>query len=165
MQPRILVLNGPGYAVSSDYEDNSAGPTLEDIRQECTVLCRKLDVQLDFRQTENEEDLAGWIAGDGRNFDGVVISPMRHARAATAMSAAYHSAIQAVARLQKPVVEVHIHNIFAGSAGITPPGDEPGGDTGLVCGLGLQGYGLAIRAIARRLKNHGTGGVQNGLRN
>lgn len=151
MTHKILVLNGPGLGDLSDYDGNTyRGLTLEKIRSECSKLCRNLGMELDFRQTEDQDEMFRWIAKDSEGYDGVIINPVGYSRAATVSYALYRSAIQMIAMLKKPVVEVHISNIFSQSAEITQPLHEPVGDMGFVCGLGVQSYLLGIRAIAHR---------------
>jgi 3-dehydroquinate dehydratase-2 len=149
---KILILNGPGLADLSDYDGNTyQGLTLAGIRDACEKLCESLGIELEFRQTEDQEEMFRWIAKDSEDFDGVIINPVGYSRAATVAYPIYRSAIQMIALLKKPVVEVHINNIFSQSAEITQPVHEPEGDMGFVCGLGLHSYLLAIRAIARRI--------------
>jgi 3-dehydroquinate dehydratase-2 len=153
MTYKILVLNGPGLADLGDYDGNSYnGLTLETIRDECTKLCAELGIGLDFRQTEDQDEMFRWIAKDSEAFDGVIMNPVGYSRAATVAFPVYRSAIQMIALLKKPVVEVHINNIYSQSAEITQPVHEPQGDMGFVCGLGVNSYLLGIRAIARRFE-------------
>lgn len=152
MRQKILILNGPGLADLSDYDGNAyPGLTLAGIRDACEKLCETLGLDLDFRQTEDQDEMFRWIAKDSEDFDGVIINPVGYSRAATAAFPAYRSAMQMITLLEKPVIEVHINNIFSQSAEITQPVHEPEGEMGFVCGLGLHSYLLAIRAIARRI--------------
>jgi 3-dehydroquinate dehydratase-2 len=152
MKYRILVLNGPGLADLSGYSpDVHPGLTLEGIRGACAKLCESLGMELDFRQTEDRNEMLRWLGDDGKHFDGLVFSPFNHSQPNNVKQAVYHSAAKVVKDVGKPIVEVHISNILSESVEITEPIHEPAGDVGLVCGLGLPGYLLAIRAIAARL--------------
>jgi 3-dehydroquinate dehydratase-2 len=153
MAYKILVLNGPGLADLSDYDGNTyKGLTLDKIRDACSVLCSELGIELDFRQTEDQDEMFRWIAKDSEAFDGVIMNPVGYSRAATVAFPVYRSAIQMIALLKKPVVEVHINNIYSQSAEITQPVHEPQGDMGFVCGLGINSYLLGIKAIARKFE-------------
>jgi 3-dehydroquinate dehydratase-2 len=153
MTRKILILNGPGLADLSDYDDNTyRGLTLEKVRNECSKLCRSLGIGVDFRQTEDQEEMFRWIAKGSEDYDGVIINPVGYSRAATVAFPGYRSAMQRIALLKKPVVEVHINNIFSRSSEITEPVHEPEGDMGLICGLGVNSYLLGIRAIAHRFE-------------
>jgi len=154
LNPSILIINGPRLDDLSDYDGNSyGGLTLAKIRQACDALCTKLGVRLDFRQTEDQDKMFQWIARESEEFDGVIINPVGYSRAATVSLGIYRSAIQVIARLKKPVIEVHINNIYRQSAEITQPLHEPEGDMGFICGFGLHSYLAAIQAIKSRLDN------------
>jgi 3-dehydroquinate dehydratase-2 len=153
MTRKILILNGPGLADLSDYDGNTyRGLSLDKVRSECSKLCRSLRIDLDFRQTDDQEEMCRWIAKDSEDCDGVIINPGGYSRAAAVSNPAYRSAIQRIALLRKPVVEVHINNIFSGSAEIEQPVHEPEGHMGFICGLGVNSYLLGIRAIAHRFE-------------
>lgn len=152
MKNRILVLNGPGLADPSDFDGRACrGLTLAGIRDACEGLCESLALKVDFRQTEDQEEMFRWIAKDSEEFDGVIINPVGCSRESTVAHPVYRSAIHMIAALKKPVIEIHINNIFSQGSEISRPVHEPAGDRGFVCGLGLHGYLLAIRAMARRL--------------
>lgn len=152
MRAKILVINGPGLGDLADYDGNSyGGLTLRDIREGCERLCNELQVDLDFRQTDDQEEMFRWIAKDSENFDSLIINPIGYSRSASVELGFFRSAIQVVAHLKRPVIEVHINNIYRQSAEITQPLHEPQGDMGFICGLGLDGYLLAIKASVARI--------------
>jgi len=148
----VLILNGPGLADLSNYDGYSYGKlTLERIREECVARCEQLGIEPDFRQTDDEDEMFRWIAKDSESFDALIINPVGYSRAASVEFEMYRSAIKMVAHLKKPVIEVHITNIFQPGAEVTKPLQVPEGEMGFICGLGLHSYLLAIRAIERRL--------------
>lgn len=152
MKHSILVLNGPGLEdLRDDDGDTDRDLTLAEIRDACARLCESLELELDFRQTEDQDEMRRWIGKDSRDFDGIILNSFGCSRASTVTYPAYRPAVEMIAGLKKPIVEVHINNIFSEGPEITEPAHEPGIDMGLVCGLGLHGYLLAIRAIAHRL--------------
>lgn len=152
MARKILILNGPGLANLGEYAGHWYGDlTLDGIREDCQAVCDELGLELEFRQTDNQEEMFRWIAKDSEGFDGVVINPVGHSRAMMEMFELYRSAIQIIATLKKPVIEVHISNIFSQVEEVNQRLHEPEGDMGFVCGFGNHSYTLAIRAIDRRL--------------
>jgi 3-dehydroquinate dehydratase II len=155
MAYRILILNGPGLADLSDYDGSFIrGLTLARIKDECIKLCHSLGMEADFRQTDDQHEMSEWIAEDCEAFDGVIINPVGYSGAASDARPDYRSATQSNALLEKPVVEVHINNIFSHAAENAQPVQEAGGDMGFICGLGVQSYLLGIRAIAHRLESN-----------
>jgi 3-dehydroquinate dehydratase-2 len=152
MKYGILVLNGPGLSDLRDYDPGTFGElTLRGIRDACSERCESLGLALDFRQTEDEDELLRWIGKDSKDFDGVVLNPVAYSKSGTLAHTGYRQSTAAIAGVKKPAVVVHIGNIFAESFEHSGSADEPAGAAGFVCGLGLHGYVLAIRAIAHRL--------------
>ncbi len=129
----ILILNGSGLADS----------TLESIRALCQARCEQADLKLDFHQTDDEEEMSRWITNDSENFDALIINPVEFK--------IYRSAIKTIAHLKKPIIEVHMNNIFHSEAGLTKPLQVPEAELGFICGMGIQSYLLAISAVERRL--------------
>lgn len=154
---KILVLNGPGLADLGDYSGSWHGQlTLDGIRADCQAVCDELGLELDFRQTDNQDEMFRWIAKDSESFDGVVINPVGHSKGMMEVFELYRSAIQIIATLKKPVIEVHISNIFSQVEDVNQRLHEPEGDMGFVCGFGNFSYTLAIRAIHRKLATPAT---------
>jgi 3-dehydroquinate dehydratase-2 len=152
MTSTVLILNGPGLSDLSHYKSiGDATMTLAEIEEDCAELCKSLGLELDFRQTDNQDEMFRWIAKDSEGFDGVIINPVGHSQSAIQKFELYRSAIQMIANLKKPIIEVHISNIYRQVAEITQPLHEPVGDMGFICGLGKYSYLLALRAIARKL--------------
>ncbi|MDA0704841.1 MAG: type II 3-dehydroquinate dehydratase, partial [Proteobacteria bacterium] len=77
--------------------------TLADIQAACTTRAEALGLGLDFRQSNGEGELVGWIQ-DARAAAGIVINPAAY----THTSIAILDALQASGL---PVVEVHLSNI------------------------------------------------------
>jgi 3-dehydroquinate dehydratase-2 len=89
-----------------------------------------------------------WIAKDSEAFGGVIINPVGHSRAAIQIYELYRSAIRMIANLKKPIIEVHLTNIYRQVEEVTQPLHEP---AGFICGLGKHSYLLALQAMARKL--------------
>lgn len=152
---KLLVINGPGLADLGNFDGNSYGNlTLEKIQNECAQLCEKLGATLDFRQTDDEDEMFRAIAKDSDDYDALIINPIGYSRAASVEFELYRSAIKMIAQLKKPVIEVHITNIFKQGAEITKPLQVPEGEMGFICGLGINSYLLAIKAVTKRLNDN-----------
>jgi 3-dehydroquinate dehydratase len=57
-----------------------------------------------------------------------------------------------ITQQNKPVIEVHISNIFQQDVENTKPIQVPEGEMGFVSGLGIYSYVIAINAISKKLK-------------
>ena len=148
----ILILNGPGLADLRDFDGNTYGEmTLGTIEQQCTELCAQLALDVDFRQTDEENEMFRFIARDSEDYDGLIINPIGYSRAASVNFEMFRNAIMLIAHLKKPVIEVHITNIFLPGADITRPLHVPEGNMGFISGLGFHSYLLAIKAINQRI--------------
>lgn len=141
----VYVLNGPNLNMLGKREPGIYGTqTLDDIAADCRKAAAPLDIEVDFRQSNHEGDLVGWIQEAGEKASGVVLN----AGAYTHTSIAIHDAIRAAAPL--PVVEVHLSNIhareeFRHTSMVAPHA------VGMICGFGSLGYALALQALAARI--------------
>lgn len=145
MAHTVFVLNGPNLNTLGKREPGIyGGQTLELIGEDCRNAGKPLGFDIDFRQTNHEGELVGWLHEAGDKAVGVVLN----AGAYTHTSIALHDAIRAMAPL--PVIEVHLSNIharepFRHKSMIAPVA------VGMICGLGPLGYTLALQALAARI--------------
>src|SRR5690606_8390197 len=100
---------------------------------------KKLGLAVDFRQSNHEGVLVDWIQEAAESAAGIVINPGAY----THTSVAIHDAIRAAG---KPVIEVHLSNIFAREAFRHHSYVSPVA-AGVICGLGPAGYLLALEAM------------------
>lgn len=137
---KILILNGPGLAGTDS--------TLQQIEEECAELCRGLGIDTEFRQAGDPDEIYRWLENDAQAFDGVIFNPAAGSQENSSAGHARQSALKALATLKKPVIEVHLDNIFMENSGNSRPVQDVAGLGGLVCGLGIDGYLLGIRSLA-----------------
>ena len=141
MTGSIVILNGPNLNLLGTREPEIYGSTrLVDIEKYCVDAAQKHGFTVAFKQTNHEGDLVEWVqqSADAR---GLIIN----AGAYTHTSVALHDALKSV---RAPIIEVHISNIFAREpfrhhSYVSPLAK------GVICGLGVQSYVLAIEALAQ----------------
>jgi 3-dehydroquinate dehydratase-2 len=151
MVSRVLVLNGPNLNMLGVREPGTYGTAaLQQIEALCQAEARALGLSLEFRQSNHEGELVGWIQQALGTFDGLVIN----AGAYSHTSLAIQDAIRAVGL---PVIEVHLSNIYAREAFRHHSYVSPVAQ-GVICGLGPMGYRLALHALAETKKNSEPGG-------
>lgn len=142
---RILLLHGPNLNLLGSREPGIYGAdTLPDINARLTVMAVQDGHQLDSLQSNHEGVLIDRIhaAGqDGTAF--IIINPA----AFTHTSVALRDALLAV---KIPFVEVHLSNVHAREA-FRHHSYFSDAAVGVICGLGAQGYELALRFALRRL--------------
>ncbi|MFO0998084.1 MAG: type II 3-dehydroquinate dehydratase [Alphaproteobacteria bacterium] len=142
--PKVLVLNGPNLNLLGTREPAIYGrETLKDIERACETRARALKLALDFRQSNHEGELVGWIQAARKSAKGIVIN----AAALTHTSVALLDAIQAV---ELPTIEVHLSNIYRREA-FRHHSYISRAAHGVICGLGPHGYILALEAMAQIL--------------
>lgn len=149
----LLILNGPGLADLSGADERYGNITLEQIKDDCAARCDELGIDIEFRQTDDLDDMFHWIATDSDHFDALIINPVGYVKADTVDVDRYRSAMKAIAHRNKPVIEVHLSNIFRDGAELAKPLQGPEGEMGFICGLGKNSYLLGINAVAKRLQN------------
>jgi 3-dehydroquinate dehydratase-2 len=145
---RILVLNGPNLNLLGRREPEIYGrDTLATIEAACRRKADELGLAIDFRQTNAEGELLGWIHEGRDTARGIVINPA----ALTHTSLALLDALKAV---ELPVVELHLSNPHARES-FRQFSYVSLAATGVICGFGVHGYLLALEAIAQLVKANG----------
>jgi 3-dehydroquinate dehydratase-2 len=146
MAKRILVLNGPNLNMLGTREPATYGSaTLADIERLCAAEAAAHGASLDFRQSNHEGELVGWIQAARTTADALIINPAAYSHT----SVAIHDALRL---LDIPIVEVHLSNIHAREA-FRHHSFVSAVATGVICGLGPAGYRLAIAALAEKLED------------
>lgn len=104
---KILFLNGPNLNLLGQREPETYGrQTLADIEALVRARAAKLGAEIEFRQSNSEGELVGWIQESKKQHDAIVIN----AAAYTHTSVALRDAIAAVGI---PTIEIHLSNIHA----------------------------------------------------
>ncbi len=138
---KIFILNGPSLNLLGEREPDIYGPeTLGDVEKMCRERASELGHDVDFRQTNDEGTLVDWLQEARTAADGVILN----AAAFSHYSVAVRDAVQACG---KPVVEVHISNIFAREK-FRATSVISAVAAGVISGLGVQSYLLALDALA-----------------
>ena len=141
-----LVLNGPNLNLLGTREPQVYGSqTLADVEQLCRQACAQHGLVLDFRQSNHEGVLIDWIQEAGRaQKEGILAGVILNAGAYTHTSVALHDAIKGAA---VTLIELHISNVHAREAFRHHSYISPAARA-VMAGFGVQGYPLAIQALA-----------------
>ncbi len=141
----ILLLNGPNLNLLGTREPQVYGSTtLEEITAELTALAAKAGARLESYQSNHEGALVDRIQAarsDGTEF--AIINPGAYTHTSVAIRDAF-------AGVDLPFVEVHLSNIYKREA-FRHHSYLSDIAVGVICGLGTQGYRLALDfALSRR---------------
>jgi 3-dehydroquinate dehydratase-2 len=145
MTPLVHVLNGSNLNLLGKREPALYGTTtLARVQQEVEALAGQLQLECMFRQTNSEATMVDWLQEAFERDAGVIINP-------AGFSFASVPVLDAVKLVQRPLFEVHITNIHKR--------EEPyrhslisRAATGVICGLGVEGYLVALQAMAMALR-------------
>jgi 3-dehydroquinate dehydratase II len=139
--PIVFIINGPNLNLLGVRDPSIYGrDTLGDIEERCTARAAALGLEIDFRQSNHEGQLVDWIQEARESADGIILN----AGALTHTSVALLDALSAA---ELPVIEVHLSNIFRRES-FRHHSYVSLAANGVICGLGAQGYELALDAIA-----------------
>lgn len=139
--PLVAVLNGPNLNMLGLREPARYGTaTLDDLEALCAEVADRLGLAIDFRQTNGEGELVTWVQECRGRAAGIVINPAGY----TTTSIALMDALLAV---ELPTIEVHITNIHRREA-FRHHSYVSKAATGVIAGLGVQGYALALQAMS-----------------
>ncbi len=144
---RIAVLNGPNLNLLGTREPELYGhETLEDVERRLRQVGKELHVDLEFSQHNSEGALIESVHAMRGRVNGALVNAGAYSHTSLALR-------DALAGIALPFVEVHITNVYA---------REPerrhsmlaSAAVGVVCGLGVLGYELALRGLVSHLATH-----------
>nr|WP_203658765.1 type II 3-dehydroquinate dehydratase [Actinocatenispora rupis] len=138
------VLNGPNLGRLGVREPDVYGTaTHADLVALCERVGAELGLAVTVRQTDAEYEMLGWLHEAADAGAAVVLNPAAWTHYSVAVR-------DACAMLTAPLVEVHLSNVhareeFRRTSLVSPVA------TGVICGLGVEGYRLALTYLAGRL--------------
>ena len=146
MKINIIVINGPNLNLLGEREQSHYGSiTYDDLKNNCIKYSKDLEANIEFTQSNIEGEIVTIIQKAKENYDGLIINAAGFTHTSVAIR-------DALAIFKKPSIELHISNIhkreeFRHKSMISDV------VTGIICGLGSNGYILAINAMHELLKN------------
>lgn len=144
MPHRVMILNGPNLNLLGEREPDVYGrTTLADLRVACEARGRALGLEVDFRQTNGEGELVGWIQDARQGYRGVLINAGAYTHTSIAL-------LDALRALTIPIYEVHLSNIFRREP-FRHVSFVSQAAQGIISGFGALGYELALEALARAI--------------
>ena len=144
---KILIINGPNLQLLGKREIDVYGKkSLKEIEASLIKEASEFDCKLEliFFQSNHEGEIIDKISSSfTENYDGIIINPAAY----THTSIAIYDTLKAV---RLPTIEVHISNIYKREE-FRKLSITAAACTGQITGLGVDGYGLALRALVKKI--------------
>ena len=140
MIKKLYILNGPNLNLLGTREPEKYGNTsLENVKSLCNEKCISNELDLHFFQSNFEGEIIEEIHKANNNACGIIIN-------AGALTHTSIGILDALTIFDGPKIEIHITNVygredFRHKSFISPVA------TGIIAGLGVNSYVLAIEAI------------------
>jgi 3-dehydroquinate dehydratase-2 len=136
---KILILNGPNLNLLGQREPEIYGQTtLANIETKVRERAAMLGAEVEFRQSNLEGELVGWIQQARQGFDVIVLNAAAYTHTSIALR-------DAIAAAGLPTIEIHLSNVhareeFRHKSLIAPV------CRGQITGFGTNSYVLAVDA-------------------
>ncbi len=145
MSKPVFILNGPNLNLLGTREPHIYGSTtLAEVEAMCAKKAKELGLKILFRQSNSEGQIIDWIHEAIGGASGIIINPAGYTHTSVAI-------LDALKIVKHPIIELHIsnphqreefrHHSFVSQVA-----------TAIVCGLGANGYPLAVKAMAKLIE-------------
>ncbi|MFE3836179.1 type II 3-dehydroquinate dehydratase [Pseudogemmobacter sonorensis] len=138
--PRVMFINGPNANLYGLDPGGTYGRrSFPQIAAACRARAGELGIELDFRQSNHEGAIVDWIQEARQGCDGLLIN-------AAGLTYTSIAILDALLAFEGPILECHMSNIwkrepFRHHSYISRAA------TGIIAGLGAEGYLLALAAM------------------
>ncbi|MBK7093281.1 MAG: type II 3-dehydroquinate dehydratase [bacterium] len=142
---KIIVINGPNLNLLGERQPEVYGKTtLPELERRLKKCGKSLGYQIDCFQFNSEGDIVDCVQKYRKGVAGIVMNPAGYSHTSIVI-------LDALLAVEVPVVEVHISNIYKREE-FRRKSITAAGCAGLISGLGITGYELAIQYIANTAK-------------
>ena len=142
----IIIINGPNLNLLGEREQSQYGSiTFEQFKKKCADHSKKIGINADLFQSNVEGEIVNKIQDSRKSHDGIIINAAGYTHTSVSIR-------DALDIFKKPIIELHISNIYKREE-FRQKSLISEIVTGIICGLGSNGYILAINAMHELLKN------------
>jgi len=146
MSNNIIIINGPNLNLLGEREQSQYGSiTFDELKKNCSNKGKELGVNIDFIQSNIEGEIVTSIQDARNKYDGIIINAAGFTHTSVSIR-------DALSIFKKPIIELHISNIYKREE-FRHKSLLSDISTGVICGMGANGYILAINAMHDLLKN------------
>ena len=143
---KLIIINGPNLNLLGEREQTQYGSKdykyLESI---CLKKAKDFNMNLEIKQSNIEGDIVNIIQNSRNTHDGIIINAAGYSHTSVAIR-------DALSIFKKPIIELHISNIYK-REDFRHKSLISAVVTGIICGLGINGYILAINSMHEILQN------------
>ena len=146
MTNNIIIINGPNLNLLGEREQSQYGSIkYEELKNKSLNYSKGLGINVYFTQSNIEGEIVTTIQEARKKYDGLIINAAGFTHTSVAIR-------DALTIFKKPSIELHISNIYKREE-FRQKSMISGVVTAVICGLGANGYILAINAMQELLKN------------
>ena len=146
MSYNIIIINGPNLNLLGEREQSQYGSiTFDELKKNCSNKAKELGVNIDFIQSNIEGEIVTSIQDARNKYDGIIINAAGFTHTSVSIR-------DALSIFKKPIIELHISNIYKREE-FRHKSLLSDIATGVICGMGANGYILAINAMHDLLAN------------
>jgi len=144
MSPTVFFLNGPNANLYGlDKNGTYGSESFASIETGCQQHAENLGLELKFRQSNHEGVLVDWIQEARQSADAIIIN-------AAGLTYSSVPILDALLAFEGPIIETHMSNIWKRES-FRHHSYISKAATGVIAGLGAQGYRMALSAVAELL--------------
>ena len=145
MPVKILLVNGPNLNMLGTRQPEIYGhETLVQIETKCRAKAKSLKLELDCVQSNHEGEIVTILQQAAKKHQGIIINAGAYSHTSVAI-------MDALLPHKLPIIEVHLSNIYQRER-FRHESFVSRAARGVICGLGSNGYLLAIEAMAELVK-------------
>lgn len=148
MTKTMLIINGPNLDMLGTRQPEVYGhDTLADVEALCQRIAEDEGVKIDFRQSDSEAEIMGWIKQGRGTTAGLLINPAGFTSTSIAI-------LDSLLIYDAPIIEVHISPLFRRDE-FRHLSYVSKAATAKIEGFGIRGYEFAIRKLAELARAQG----------
>jgi 3-dehydroquinate dehydratase-2 len=141
----VLFLNGPNLNLLGTRQPEIYGhATLQDLEKAAKATAAELGMTIDFRQSNSESELVGWVHEERGKFAGIIINPAAFTHTSVAL-------MDALLIFDGPIIELHLGNNFRREE-FRHKSFVSLAAKAVLEGFGPDGYEIAVLGMSKLLK-------------
>ena len=142
----IIIINGPNLNLLGEREQSQYGSiTFDQLKKQCIDHSKKIEINASFFQSNIEGEIVTKIQNARKEYDGIIINAAGYTHTSVSIR-------DSLDIFKKPIIELHLSNIYKREE-FRQKSLISNVVTGVICGLGSNGYILAINAMQELLKD------------